>query len=855
MSEVASVETIISSGKQVDHVDLEIDYQIIEHFSRHLYGSPNKAVEELVSNGFDAFATKVYVYIPGRFTSEYVLVWDNGTAMDIAGFKQLWWIARSPKDHGDRIESAPGVGARKMIGKFGIGKLASYAVGNKMTHLCRRGSRFLLVGVDYNKLHEEGKKLEIATDGLSIRNTHTTPIIELTEEQALDYVSQLFNSGTAPQAIDTMFESDTWTLAIVSDLKKVLQEGRLTWVLGMGMPLRPDFNVYINDILLEPKLLSDAKTEWTFDAPEVRQSLEAYWRDGKKRGELTGELHFGSDKGLDPAQPEANIPYVDLPNLGRVWGRIRLFTNSLLSGKASENGRSHGFFVLVRGRLLNQDDDKLLLGEPSFGTFYRAQFILNVDALDDDLLADRERLSGDTPRTREMSYLQKALHAAARGGIEKQDAEASEAQSSVSLLPIDSREHYREPLSALLMKAESTSESIFDISKPLINRVPVGDDKPIAVLSVEDNAFAVNTSHPYYVALKKRFGDSKKAQEFFRAYDMFSISERLLEGYLYDVGIPEDKVRAILEWRDGLFREFADSYEKAPTDLAMDLINKSYLPGKPFEDALANLLNDMGFNCERDGASGKKDVILVAEIGPEKYRFTFESKGSKNTLPNDGAEVGGAVRHRDDAGAEHAVIVARKFAGFDKGGDGSVEGVAILGECAATGGVSIMTVEALVELHKAMHKFGFTLDTIKDIFRTVESPKRKLERIRDLQRPPEDFNYRLMLEALWEHQGGESVSGDYVAYRTVWQTHFRKQHHMSFDDFEKKLIALEGLSGGRIRLLTERELVYLKQAPQIIAEHIERMLALETLDKDAESAGTADAAVSSSEPAKSRTKK
>ena len=48
----------------VGKVVLQVDYQIIEHFSERLYDSPNKAVEELVANSFDAFATEVRVFTP-----------------------------------------------------------------------------------------------------------------------------------------------------------------------------------------------------------------------------------------------------------------------------------------------------------------------------------------------------------------------------------------------------------------------------------------------------------------------------------------------------------------------------------------------------------------------------------------------------------------------------------------------------------------------------------------------------------------------------------------------------------------------------------------------------------------------
>ena len=129
-------------GDVVGEVVLQVDYQIIEHFSEHLYDSPNKAVEELVANGFDAFATEVEVFTPGPHTSDRVLVLDNGHSMDIEGLKQLWWIAKSPKTD-SRIATYDGK-ERKLIGKFGIGKLASYSVGNVISHLCRHGSEFYL---------------------------------------------------------------------------------------------------------------------------------------------------------------------------------------------------------------------------------------------------------------------------------------------------------------------------------------------------------------------------------------------------------------------------------------------------------------------------------------------------------------------------------------------------------------------------------------------------------------------------------------------------------------------------------------------------------------------------------------
>ena len=129
-SELEALQRVDDRGVGVEDIIVPIDYSILQHFSSHLYGSPNKAVEELVANGFDAFADRVFVYLPGSFTDN-LLVWDDGDSMDVEDLKKLWWIARSPKI-GDRVETR-GTALRALIGKFGIGKLASYAVGNRIT--------------------------------------------------------------------------------------------------------------------------------------------------------------------------------------------------------------------------------------------------------------------------------------------------------------------------------------------------------------------------------------------------------------------------------------------------------------------------------------------------------------------------------------------------------------------------------------------------------------------------------------------------------------------------------------------------------------------------------------------------
>ena len=132
----------------ISTVEFRISIAIIEHFSKNLYRSPNKSIEELITNGYDAFAEEVRVYLPGVMLNDSVIVWDDGESMDVQGIQDLWHIAASPKKDTDRIVKK-GSRRRKVIGKFGIGKLASYSIGFKMSHLCKRNGEYLLIEIDY----------------------------------------------------------------------------------------------------------------------------------------------------------------------------------------------------------------------------------------------------------------------------------------------------------------------------------------------------------------------------------------------------------------------------------------------------------------------------------------------------------------------------------------------------------------------------------------------------------------------------------------------------------------------------------------------------------------------------------
>lgn len=115
-------EEIEIAGKELCKVGVKVGPRFLNLFSKQLYSSPNKAFEELVSNSWDAGAETVYINIPLDLKSIDATVWvlDNGASMNEKGLESLWNIAQSPKANRE-IQFG-----RKPIGKFGIGKLATY---------------------------------------------------------------------------------------------------------------------------------------------------------------------------------------------------------------------------------------------------------------------------------------------------------------------------------------------------------------------------------------------------------------------------------------------------------------------------------------------------------------------------------------------------------------------------------------------------------------------------------------------------------------------------------------------------------------------------------------------------------
>src|ERR1700687_4885935 len=152
-SPMSQVPIFATEGSEAEKIDVRLSYRIVRLFSEGLYVSPNKAIEELVANSFDAGAVRVAVLLPADFHEQgaTIAVVDDGEGMDSSGLKLHWLIGKSMK----RVLAKLPKG-RQQIGKFGIGKLATYVLANRLTHISKKGGKFFSTSMDFSVVDERG---------------------------------------------------------------------------------------------------------------------------------------------------------------------------------------------------------------------------------------------------------------------------------------------------------------------------------------------------------------------------------------------------------------------------------------------------------------------------------------------------------------------------------------------------------------------------------------------------------------------------------------------------------------------------------------------------------------------------
>lgn len=793
-----------------DPIAVRLSNEIVTLLSSQLYQSPLKAIEELVVNAYDADAGECRVYVPDKIEdSSAIVVFDDGVGMDREGLSDLWHIAKSKKRSEDYRRTE-----RKQIGKFGIGKLATYAVADRITYLSRREDVILAVTADFRKFDQDVP--------VHLPVTRVDPWSELEGSKDL---GTLCGSAGLPPASLFGAGLTTWTIVILEKLKSEFHFGRLKWVLSTAMPLCADFKLYLNGQEVESsKAKTAAFVQFDVTALPERRLLSA--------GKATGE-NWRIDAG--------RLSTESFPS--GVTGTVLVAEHSLHTGKSADLQRSHGFFVRVRGRLVNETDPLFGLSPLSYQTFNRFHADLFIDDLDAVVAAPREGIVESSLKQKVLPLLSEIFyeardryenHQTRKDEEEKRKREHERGYVPERLVEYPLADVLSVPSRGTVDGAEPDDTWFFlDVTDDTDMSALVrglygarrdrkyryrysghGSSKRIVKFNPKDHpTFDVNADHDLVLA----YYEDPRAR---RLLEDVITAEVMLEVYLRQCGVPGHVVGQVLERRDSLMRGLAN--EEA---FSLGLISQSLIDGASdehdLEVALIAAVRALGFVAKHMGGAGEPDGIGRFTGYPrEEYTITLEAKSSQRTPTLAHLDFAGIEEHMRSYGAAGCLLVAPRYPGSDN------EHSAVA-ERSRSGRISCWTVDQLSRVTRAAEDREIGTQKVLDIVLHKHAPEEVTEAVSVLLESPSYDRprlYRSILKALGDLSGRLVDQARTVSHVAAEVTRNEEFRDLAEEDIGRAVEELAGASKGGIRVRGQR-IVMLTSV-----EEIQRRLAFMTQD-------------------------
>ena len=681
------------------------------------------------------------------------MVIDDGEGMNATGLKRHWLIGTSNKRVLTKLPRS-----RQQIGKFGIGKLATYVLASRLTHITRSNAKYFSTSMDYAAIAQE------ETGEVEPKSVINIPLRTLTEAEAMSALSGWISTPAFKKSGIKLFgkgASSSWTVAIMSSLKPKVQElklGTLNWVIRTALPLRPDFGVWLNDEKLVPS--------------KQEKGLLKRWVLGKD----IIELPKPAPKNITKSEMKGSGPTSDqrfgleVPGLGRITGYVEAYKD-LLTGKSDEIGRSYGFFVYVFDRLVNVNDGHFGISpdELRHGTFGRFRLVIHINSLDDGLRSNRETISEGPLLTVAQNVL-RGIFNFTRSTIEKHEADELPGARLARKLAASPASLSRRPIvdlaravaegnrsSRYLIVPKFGTDAERDALLDSLEKRAVDGENFVADLKIdydaspsdgiaryntESGVLALNARHPFVAVFYDDFtGRSAEPLE------LLAMAEVLNEAHLYSIGVHANPANEFLSARDQLLRYVANqSGRQSAFAIALALREARNDPNK-LEDKVCAAFTSLGFDVTPMGGKGKPDGVATAILSadakgqPRSYSVSLDAKSKeqdKGTVAAGTVKVSTIARHRDDFSCQHALVVGRAFP-TKKAGDHSSLAKEIEKDrtsSAANGeprSITLITIDDLAKLVELRPRKQIGLLELRKLFE-CRLPSQTAEWIKSLQK-------------------------------------------------------------------------------------------------------------------------
>ena len=730
-------------GRVEDSVEVDISYDIIRQVSAQLYTNPRKAIEELVCNSYDAGASECWVKLP-RTSEDPLIVLDNGRSMDLNGVKELWRIAWSPKAKGGegkpRIEND-----RMQIGKFGVGKLATFALGKRLTHIACVGENVRFVSVGQSEIREQ--------------EGGGRPHFEISKA-SLDTAKTFLESYLTDLPKPWEKKWDKWTIAFIEEIElhalgSALKVGFLRQMIATALPISADFKVHLEKELVPPKKIDPIQVSVKVDVTDgpirkrIEEALQAHWQGmlGKKKLDDVPSHYYKLklDYVENPRKVSEKVAAIRVPHLGPVMGTAVLTKNSLTTEKLSERGyQNNGFFVYVHGKLVNPENPLFGVTQRSHRYWRRFCASLEMPGLDDVLLVQRNAVSENSPQ---FFVAREVLRAIFNFVRRKEEAKEEKAKEPVefgkrlrSLSPILA------PQAIIGLSRDGDAEIHLEslkIDAIEIEFATLGEDSPAARFDPSEGKILINEDHPLVAALD----DVTKSKDLRHMIGEVLGGTQMTKGYLKIRGVDSSIVDDVDEIMEVSLRSAANFVRDEVEEHITTIEEASHQGGVPFENAVVTAFRGLRVTAKRLGAADEPDGIVVIPMsGKPNLRISIEAKGSNGVVTHKQLSEATVSRQRKSKGCTYAVAIAREFQTRGRGGKDS----ALLRETKRK--VTLMTVEAIAHLLRLHKRRRFTYDQVAAILTTFKRPGNIITYIDKMWRKLPDLGLmKLILEVAHEN--------------------------------------------------------------------------------------------------------
>ncbi len=629
--------------------------------------------------------------------------------MDLDGLKSLWKVAVSPKvrDGQPRVEHG-----RMQIGKFGVGKLAAFALGARLTHVACVKNEVRIVSVGQSEIKEKSSGKPPTFD---VYKTSLEKAKKLLEPSLVDL----------PKPWERQWP--TWTLALIEEIDqaavgRALKIGVLRQMVTSALPISAEFKVFLEKELVPLREISPEDVQVEVDVNDlklrekVEEALQSHWKEvleEEKIEDVPESLYKVKVESVpDPQNVKRNVNAIVIPRLGPVIGKATITKDALTTPKLEERGyANNGFSIYSHGKLVNPEDDLFGISPRSHRYWSKFRAEVEMPGLDKVLLVQRNQVSENAPESQVARVIMKTLFNFARAKAEEIEGEDKYQPESFGtrlrmLAPLLAAQALRG-----LAKDDFPKEGL---DKLAIEFATLGKDASATRYEPKGAKILVNEDHPLIEALDDLGPDDKWMR---RMMGEVVAGAEMSRGYLTIRGVDGTIIEDSGELIEVALRSAA-SFVKDQIEEAIEAIeDASHEGGKPFEDAIVTAFRGLRISARRIGGADEPDGILeIPKSGAQNLLISVEAKGSKGIITHQELSQATVDRQRQKQGCTKAIAVAREYAVSGRQGKDS----ALIREM--QGKVPLITTDAIAQMLRLHRKRPFTYDKIEKILTTWTHP-------------------------------------------------------------------------------------------------------------------------------------